>query len=339
MFEYPTSPKGKFTLAVVQSRSVFAPSIEGFTMSLDSAVRERIETLLTQNPVVLFMKGVPGAPQCGFSAKASGILDSLGVAYAGVNVLADPEIRDGIKAYGNWPTIPQLYVNGELVGGSDIISGLVDSGEIFGLLGVSEPDRTPPEIRITETAAEKIRGAMADADDLVLHLAVGPRFESRFELAPAETSDIVAEAQGIRVHFDLASAQRARGIRIDWVEDVRGAGLSIHNPNAPPAVKSISVRELRDRLAADNITVIDVRPVAARGIAPFPPAHEVLDQETAARIKALPKDQAIAFLCHHGSSSLQHAEHFRDLGFTEIYNVEGGIDAWSVHVDPTVARY
>lgn len=308
-------------------------------MSLQPAVRARIETLLSQNPVVLFMKGVPGAPQCGFSAKACSILDSVGVAFAGVNVLADPEIRDGIKVFGDWPTIPQLYVNGELVGGSDILAGLMESGELFGLLGVPEPDRTPPQIEITPLAADKIRAAMTDADGLVLHLSIGPRYESQFHLAPAEASDIVAQAQGLGVHFDLASAQRARGIVVDWVENVHGAGLSIRNPNAPPPVKSISVHELRERLTAGNITLIDVRPPAARAIAPFPGPHEVIAEATRARLEAMPKDCAIAFLCHHGSSSRQDAEHFRDLGFTDVHNVEGGIDAWSVHVDTSVPRY
>ena len=308
-------------------------------MSLSPDVRERIETLLAQNPVVLFMKGVPGEPQCGFSAKASGILESLGVDYAGINVLADPDIREGIKAFGNWPTIPQLYVRGELVGGSDIIAGLMDSGELFGLLGVSAPDRTPPQITITPAAAEAIRGAMADAQGLALHLSIGTRFEAQFQLAPASGGSIVSESQGIAVHFDLASAQRARGIEIDWVEDVRGAGLSIRNPNAPAPVKSMTVRDLHDRIVAGSIDVIDVRPAAARAIAPFPEPHEVLDDATRARLEALPKDVPIAFLCHHGSSSRQAAEHFRGLGFHDIYNVEGGIDAWSVEVDPSVPRY
>ena len=308
-------------------------------MSLDSLVRGRIEALLAQNPVVLFMKGVQGAPQCGFSAKASGILDSLGVDYASVNVLADAEIREGIKAFGNWPTIPQLYVRGELIGGSDIISGLMDSGELFPLLGVAAPDRTPPQIRITPAAADAIRNAMGDADGLVLHLSIGPRFEAQFQLAPAAPGDVVSESEGIAVHFDLASAQRARGLEIDWVEDVRGAGLAIRNPNAPPAVKSLSVEALRDRLTAGGMTVIDVRPLAARSIAPFPGAHEVLDETSRARLEAMDKGTPIAFLCHHGSSSRQAAEQFRALGFRDVCNIEGGIDAWSQRIDASVARY
>ena len=77
-------------------------------MSLPPELRHRIETLLSENPVVLFLKGTPDAPQCGFSAKAVGALDAAGAQYAHVNVLADAEIREGIKAYGDWPTIPQL---------------------------------------------------------------------------------------------------------------------------------------------------------------------------------------------------------------------------------------
>ena len=99
-------------------------------MSLDPALRARIESLLAANPVVLFMKGSPDAPQCGFSAKAVAALAATGAEYAHVDVLADPEIREGIKAYGDWPTIPQLYIGGELVGGSDIIVQMAGSGEL-----------------------------------------------------------------------------------------------------------------------------------------------------------------------------------------------------------------
>ncbi|MDQ3511736.1 MAG: Grx4 family monothiol glutaredoxin, partial [Pseudomonadota bacterium] len=106
-------------------------------MSLEPTVLTRIETLLGANRIVLFMKGDPLAPQCGFSGKAIGALESLGVDYAHVNVLADPEIREGIKQYGQWPTIPQLYIGGELIGGSDIIEQLSGSGELHSLLGLA----------------------------------------------------------------------------------------------------------------------------------------------------------------------------------------------------------
>lgn len=309
-------------------------------MTLPAETRSRIEALLAAHPVLLFMKGTPQGPSCGFSAKAAGILNALAPGYGHVDVLADPEIREGIKEYGQWPTIPQLYVRGELVGGSDIIEQMLNSGELHEVLGLPAPDRTPPQLSITPRAAEMIRNAMANAEaGIGLHLSVDPRFQSRFELRPVGGQEIVAESEGIRVHFDLASAPRANGIRIDWVEDARGAGLAIDNPNAPPTVKSMTVQDLHDRIIAGAIDVIDCRPAHARAIAPFPHPHEVLDEDSHERLAALPKDLPLAFLCHHGHSSRQAAEHFRQLGFHDIYNVEGGIDAWSVEIDPSLPRY
>ncbi|MCB1602750.1 MAG: Grx4 family monothiol glutaredoxin, partial [Xanthomonadales bacterium] len=111
-------------------------------MTLSIATRQRIEDLLGQHRVVLFMKGNRQSPRCGFSATAVGILDTLLEDYVSVDVLADDEIRQGIKDYGNWPTIPQLYVDRELIGGSDIIGGMYNSGELHELLGQPKPDRS-----------------------------------------------------------------------------------------------------------------------------------------------------------------------------------------------------
>ena len=91
---------------------------------------ERISTLVNDNEVVLFMKGTPLFPQCGFSSRAVAILDHCGVAYESVDVLQDMEIRQGIKGYSDWPTIPQLYVQGEFVGGSDIMMEMFEAGEL-----------------------------------------------------------------------------------------------------------------------------------------------------------------------------------------------------------------
>jgi monothiol glutaredoxin len=309
-------------------------------MSLDPALRQRIESLLSANPVVLFMKGTRDSPRCGFSAKAVGALSGLVDRYETVDVLEDAEIREGIKAYGSWPTIPQLYVKGELIGGSDIIEAMLNSGELHALFGQPAPDRTPPQISVTPRAAEAIRDALDDADaSLALHLTVDARFNAQFQLKPVRGNEIVSEAAGIRIHLDLASAPRARGLQIDWVEDARGAGLAISNPNAPPAVKSMSVQQLHDQIFAGTVDVIDVRPADARALAPFPQPHDVLDESTQARIEALPKDLPLAFLCHHGNSSRQAAEYFRGLGFHDLYNVEGGIDAWSREIDSSVPRY
>ena len=93
-------------------------------------VTERIKHDITDNPVLLYMKGTPVFPQCGFSAAVVQILTTLGVKFKGVDVLADPEIREGIKVFSNWPTIPQLYVKGEFVGGCDIIREMFETGEL-----------------------------------------------------------------------------------------------------------------------------------------------------------------------------------------------------------------
>ena len=100
-------------------------------MSVQDTIREQV----TQNPVVLYMKGTPQMPQCGFSAMAVQALNACGVSeFFSVNVLADPAIRQGIKEFANWPTIPQLYVNGEFVGGSDIMREMYQAGELQKLL-------------------------------------------------------------------------------------------------------------------------------------------------------------------------------------------------------------
>ena len=108
-------------------------------MSLDPALRSRITTLLADNRVVLFMKGTAQFPMCGFSGRAIQVLKACGVNdLKTVNVLEDEEIRQGIKEYANWPTIPQLYVNGEFVGGSDIVKEMYESGELQKLLEVAK---------------------------------------------------------------------------------------------------------------------------------------------------------------------------------------------------------
>lgn len=99
-----------------------------------SDVNQRISDIVTGNDVVLFMKGTPLFPQCGFSNKAVAILDHCNVAFESVDVLQDMEIRQGIKAFSDWPTIPQLYVKGEFIGGSDIMMEMYEAGELQALL-------------------------------------------------------------------------------------------------------------------------------------------------------------------------------------------------------------
>jgi len=308
-------------------------------MSLDPALLSRIETLLQSNRVVLFMKGAPDAPQCGFSAKAVGVLNALlPQGYAHVNVLADADIREGIKQYGNWPTIPQLYIDGELVGGSDIVEQMAGSGELHSVLGLPPPDRTPPQVAITPAALDMLRSAIDNAGGgYAVQIDVDARHTVRLQLAPVDAAQVAVEVDGVRLQIDALQARSADGIRIDWVDDERGRGLTVHHPLAAPAVRTITPQEADARVRAGALRLVDVRPAAERALASAPVAFDTLDQSTDA-LEALPKETPLAFLCHHGGRSQQAAEHFRGLGFREVYNVVGGIDAWA-DFDAGIAKY
>jgi monothiol glutaredoxin len=107
-------------------------------------IRSFIENAIRDNRVMLFMKGTPHQPACGFSARASGALNALGVQYAALDILPDPRIRQELSAVSGWPTIPQLFVDGELVGGSDIVMEMFESGELAELVGAEQP--AAPEV-------------------------------------------------------------------------------------------------------------------------------------------------------------------------------------------------
>jgi monothiol glutaredoxin len=103
-------------------------------------IRDAIAQAIQENPVILFMKGTPDQPMCGFSARTVGALQATGAPFAAVDILPDPRIRQELSALSNWPTIPQLFVNGELVGGCDIVTEMYEAGELAQTLGVEQPE-------------------------------------------------------------------------------------------------------------------------------------------------------------------------------------------------------
>ena len=111
----------------------------------DNPMRDAIQSAIDENPVILFMKGTPDQPMCGFSARTVAILQSLGRPFSAVNVLPDPRIRQELSAVSNWPTIPQLFIDGELVGGCDIVTEMYQTGELQQALGLenAEPAQAP----------------------------------------------------------------------------------------------------------------------------------------------------------------------------------------------------
>ncbi len=313
---------------------------------LDDATRQRLESAITAAPVVLFMKGNRRQPQCGFSATVVRILDEIVPEYETVDVLSDPEIRDGVKTYSKWPTIPQLYVKGEFLGGCDIVKELYGSGELHEKLGVPVPERRVPAIRVTDAAAAFLKDAAARSEGKAVHLRIDRSFQNQAYLGPEEPGELVAESNGVRILFDVMSAQRAEGLVIDHVETSGGHELRIDNPNAPaaaepavPAVQQIDVHELKRLLdSGEPIHLLDARTPEEQAMASIPGAR-LLDAEVLAELERLPKDTPLVFHCHHGGRSQQAAERFRSLGFRNVSNVAGGIDAWSQQIDPSVPRY
>ena len=223
-------------------------------MALNEPIQKQISEILANSRVVLFMKGNRRMPQCGFSAQVVQILDMLVPSYETVDVLRSPEVREGIKAFSQWPTIPQLYVDGQFIGGCDIVREMNTSGELQKLIGGS------------------------------------------------------------------------------------GGGFKITNPNEPPKVKQLTAQELKAMLDRGEVALFDVRPEHERAIAGIAVARS-LDAASQKYLLGLDHDSPIAFHCHHGSRSQEAAQQLLTEGFRNVYNLQGGIDAWSIGIDPSVPRY
>ena len=311
-------------------------------MALSSETRSQIETLLRQHTVVLFMKGNKQMPRCGFSAKVVEILDGHGVDFRDVDVLSDPQLREGIKEFSSWPTIPQLFFQGNLIGGSDIIRQLDESGELLPALGIdaSKAAASPPSITISPEAAAAIKDASREAEpgqQLRMVLTRGGQSIDLYFDAPKPT-DLRVEQHGLTVLFDKASARLASGIAIGFV-DGPGGGFRIDNPNLPAKVGSLSPTELRKMLDAKvPLRLLDVRTDKERATARISP-DQSLEELARGELEKLPKDTMLVLYCHSGVRSHAAAEQLVAAGFRNVWNLSGGIDAWSRQVDPSVPRY
>ena len=313
-------------------------------MATSEELRQRLRSLIESNDVVLFMKGNRAVPQCGFSASVAQILDSLLPEYATVDVLADGEIRQGIKEYSSWPTIPQLYIKGELIGGSDIVASLYATGELHKKLGLEGPTLKLPTIQLSDAAVRLLREYAAGSGDDELHLSIDARLNARVSVGPRQETELAVEAHGVRLLMDAVTAQRADGTSIDCVETLQGARFKVDYPvartaDAPARIGQMTPRELQERLQSSvKLELFDVRTPEERAIARIE-GSRLLDAEVAVYIGALPRDTLLVFHCHHGMRSQEAAEYIAARGFRNVWNLAGGIDAWSLEVDSRVARY
>ena len=196
-------------------------------------------------------------------------------------------------------------------------------------------------ITVTPAAARAIRDAASSPDDAALRLTIGPAFEYDLRLDTLQEGDVAVVTGGVTVLLDADSASRAEGLTLDFEppgESGEG-GFTIENPNAPPPIQQVSaadVKTLIDR--GESFELLDVRTPAERAIARIE-GSRLLDQSVHDELMQRDRHVPIVFQCHHGIRSQAAAEYFRRAGFTRLYNLRGGIDAWSLEVDPTVPRY
>jgi monothiol glutaredoxin len=307
-------------------------------MPLTDERRAELDKLVHSKNVVLFMKGNRHFPACGFSATVIGILNQLTKDYETVNILEDAAVREGMKEFSKWPTFPQLYVGGQFVGGCDIVKEMHAQGELQKALGIEVKPVAPPKLTITAAAAKAFADAAADAGEDVLRLDIDPEFSYDLHFAPRAEGDVAVTSGGVVMHVARAAASRADGITIDFVEGPSGTAFKIDNPNEPPRVKNIGAKALKALVDAGKIELFDVRPDAERALASIAQARK-LDAAGQAHLFGLKKDAAIALHCHHGTRSRNAAEELIEQGFTNVHNLEGGIEAWSRDVDPAVPHY
>lgn len=300
---------------------------------------ERIGAILASGKVVLFMKGNRRAPACGFSSRTVDALDELLPDYVTVDVLADVALREAMKAYSSWPTFPQLYVDGKLVGGADIVTEMHAAGELAAAVGMKGPMPVEtPEVMLTEAAIEAFVG-YAETTPAKVRLEIDRAFDAVLDLAPAEPRDVILEMGRVVLAMDTASARRADGLTIDFVRSGNTEGFKIENPNAPPKVRSLAVDALKQMIDSKRpMLLLDVRTEDERDIVKLDGSvrfsaddPEILDE--------VDRSMPIVLICHHGVRSRAAAEHVIRLGFREVHNVTGGIDAWSQQVDPSAPRY
>jgi monothiol glutaredoxin len=232
-------------------------------------------------------------------------------------------------------------VNGEFVGGCDIVTSMFASGELQKLLGgevAAVAEVAAPAITISPTAAKAFTDASVDADGGVLRLDVDPEFRCDLHFGPKQAGDLEVASNGVTIYVGRGSAARAGGIAIDFVEGPQGGAFKIDNPHEPPKVKSITAKALQGLLESGKIQLFDVRPEAERARASIAKARP-LDAAGEKALLALAKDTPIALHCHHGMRSRTAGDELVRMGFTQVYNLEGGIAAWSNDVDPSVPQY
>lgn len=196
----------------------------------------------------------------------------------------------------------------------------------------------PPVIHVTDAAAAVVRQAARDG--AALRLTISPAFQYELRLDIPREGDSIVAANGLDLVLDADSVGRADGLTLDYETDETGeSGFTIDNPNAPAPVFEITPEELKELLASDEeFRLLDVRSPAERAIGKID-GSELLDEALHDELMTLDRETLLVFYCHHGVRSQAAAQYFQRAGFRRLCNLAGGIEAWSLRVDPSVPRY
>jgi monothiol glutaredoxin len=197
--------------------------------------------------------------------------------------------------------------------------------------------RSDVTVSISAAAAKALTDAAEPGSD-VLRLEVDAAFKYDLFFGPKQEGDLEVTSNGVTLFVAAASAPRAKGIAIDYVASSGGMAFRIDNPNEPPRVKGLSPKELKAMMDFGEVELFDVRPESERALASIAHARS-LDAAGRGYLEKLTKDTPVALHCHHGMRSRAAGEQLLRDGFTKVYNLEGGIEAWSRDVDPSIPRY
>jgi monothiol glutaredoxin len=197
-----------------------------------------------------------------------------------------------------------------------------------------------PTLTVTDAAARAIADAVDDPTRAALRIAIDDGFQYDLRLDAATAADVVVASNGITVILDPSSAARAAGLTLDFdPSGPGGGGFTIDNPNTPAPIQQLTPEELQALVASgESFQLLDVRTPAERALATIV-GSRLLDQALHDELMQQDRHTPLVFQCHHGMRSQSAAEHFQRAGFRRVYNLQGGIDAWSLRVDPSVPRY
>ena len=286
-------------------------------------LRAKLQAMVDSHDVVLFMKGTRQQPQCGFSNRVVSILEELEIDYQTYNVFSDPDIRSGMKDFSMWPTFPQLYIKQEFVGGCDLVTEMMQSGELPGMLGVTLEDVEPPAVHCSPNILNLFKESLATHGGGI-HIDVNKNFQYDIFIGPKSNGQVESIIDGVPFYFSRGSAKRANGISLDFKDGDNG-GVLIDNPNEPK-FSDIAVSDVEAWVADNPNAKVYQIGVTADQVLPF---ATLLDASAHQEIGQLPKDHPIAFMCVMGVRSQHAAKDLTFQGYSNVFNIIGGLTAWN----------